>query len=74
VVLLSVEQSVLRQRLLARGRESVDEIDARLARNAQFTSQLLGADPGVVMLDNSGVLTGTVARLLHHIDREGICV
>ncbi|MGI4836345.1 MAG: phosphonate metabolism protein/1,5-bisphosphokinase (PRPP-forming) PhnN [Janthinobacterium lividum] len=73
VVLLSVEQSVLRQRLLARGRESVDEIDARLARNAQFTSQLLGADPGVVMLDNSGVLTGTVARLLHHIDREGIC-
>lgn len=32
VVLLTVDQAVLRQRLLARGRESVAEIDARLAQ------------------------------------------
>jgi ribose 1,5-bisphosphokinase len=73
VVLLSVDQAVLRQRLLARGRESVAEIDARLARNAPFSLQLLSADPEVVKLDNSGELTGTVGRLLEHIDREGAC-
>lgn len=45
VVLLTVDQAVLRQRLLARGRESVAEIDARLARNAQFSDSLKAA-PG----------------------------
>ena len=63
VVLLTVDQAVLRQRLLARGRESVAEIDARLARNAQFSDSLKAA-PGVFLLDNSGPLAHTVARLL----------
>jgi ribose 1,5-bisphosphokinase len=72
-VLLSVDQAVLRQRLLARGRESLEEVDARLARNAQFADNLLADDPTVILLDNSGALEQTVARLLQRIDREHAC-
>jgi len=50
---------------LARGRESVADIDARLARNARFTAQLLaGMGAGLFVLDNSGPLEHTVERLL----------
>lgn len=77
VVLLSVDQAVLRQRLLARGRESAQEIEARLARNAQFADELLAAPatngPSVILLDNSGELAQTVSRLLQRIDREHAC-
>jgi phosphonate metabolism protein PhnP len=45
VVLLCVDQAVLRQRLLARGRESAEEIEARLGRNAQFADELLATAP-----------------------------
>ena len=77
VVLLSVDQTILRQRLLARGRESAQEIEARLARNAQFADELLAAPatngPAVILLDNSGELAQTVSRLLQRIDREHAC-
>ncbi|SDU86690.1 phosphonate metabolism protein/1,5-bisphosphokinase (PRPP-forming) PhnN [Pseudomonas mucidolens] len=63
VVLLTVDAGVLRQRLLARGRESPSEIEARLARNAQFGERLM-ATAGVHLLDNSGPLEHTVERLL----------
>ncbi|KPA90142.1 phosphonate metabolism protein/1,5-bisphosphokinase (PRPP-forming) PhnN [Pseudomonas sp. RHF3.3-3] len=61
-VLLTVDQAVLRERLLERRRESPAEIEARLARNAAFT---LGAgdDPSLVLLDNSGPIRQTVTRL-----------
>jgi ribose 1,5-bisphosphokinase len=72
-VLLTVDQAVLRERLLARGRESLEEIDARLARNAQFASELMANDPAVYLLDNSGALEHTVSRLIQHIDREHAC-
>jgi ribose 1,5-bisphosphokinase len=68
VVLLSVDQAALRQRLLARGRESVADIDARLARNARFTAQLLaGMGAGLLVLDNSGPLEHTVECLLRYL-------
>jgi ribose 1,5-bisphosphokinase len=77
VVLLSVDQAVLRRRLLARNRETSGEIEARLARNAQFADELLAAAPAggspILLLDNSGALEQTVARLLQHIDREHAC-
>ncbi|VVO88777.1 Ribose 1,5-bisphosphate phosphokinase PhnN [Pseudomonas fluorescens] len=68
VLLLTVDQAVLRQRLLERGRESPIEIDQRLARNARFSEQLLAEDPAVHVLDNSGPLEQTVERLLVCID------
>lgn len=69
VVLLTVEPGVLRQRLLARGRESLPQIEARLARNARFAEGLATA-PGVFLLDNSGPLERTVERLLGRLDGE----
>ncbi|KAF1030489.1 MAG: Ribose 1,5-bisphosphate phosphokinase PhnN [Pseudomonas sp.] len=72
VVLLTVEQAVLRQRLLARGRESLDDINERLARNARF-SDSLSATPGVFVLDNSGPLEHTVERLLGLLGGPASC-
>ncbi|GFM55660.1 phosphonate metabolism protein/1,5-bisphosphokinase (PRPP-forming) PhnN [Pseudomonas capsici] len=69
-VLLTVDQQVLRQRLLARGRESVTEIEARLERNASFAVNVLAADPSVFLLDNSGELQQTVNTLIRYIDSQ----
>ncbi|MGZ7459720.1 phosphonate metabolism protein/1,5-bisphosphokinase (PRPP-forming) PhnN [Pseudomonas sp. Ma2-10] len=75
VLLLTVDQAVLRQRLLARGRESVSEIDQRLARNARFSERLLiDHGPAMHLLDNSAALEGTVERLLACIDEHCVCV
>jgi ribose 1,5-bisphosphokinase len=73
VLLLSVDQAVLRQRLLERGRESLVEIDQRLARNARFNERLLAQDSAVHLLDNSGPLEFTVERLLACIDEQAPC-
>ena len=74
VLLLTVDQAVLRQRLLARGRESVAEIEARLTRNARFSERVLaGHDPAVRVLDNSGPLEHTVERLLACVDGQSEC-
>lgn len=69
-ILLTVQPGVLRERLLARGRESAGEIDARLARNAQFQPQA-HADKGALhVLDNSSHFERTVAALLELIARH----
>jgi ribose 1,5-bisphosphokinase len=78
VVLLSVDQGVLRERLLARGRESAQEIEGRLSRNAQFADDLLATasstqGASILLLDNSGALEQTVVRLLQRLDREHAC-
>lgn len=68
-VLLTVALPVLRERLLARGRESFEEIEARLARNEQF----LAAGQGeALLLANSGPLEQTVQRLLQLIDQAPV--
>lgn len=65
-VLLTVSLPVLRERLLARGREPLEEIEARLARNEQFRSA--AEQEEALLLDNSGALEHTVQRLLQLID------
>lgn len=70
-VLLSVTLPVLRERLLARGRESLEEIEARLARNQNF--QAAAEQDETLLLDNSGPLEETVQRLLQLIDRARAC-
>ncbi|MCJ1888262.1 phosphonate metabolism protein/1,5-bisphosphokinase (PRPP-forming) PhnN [Pseudomonas sp. LA21] len=64
-VLLRVEPEVLRQRLLERGRETLAEIEERLARNAHFADGLPGP---LVELDNSVSLDVTVGHLLDLLD------
>lgn len=68
-IALDVEESVLRRRLLARGRESVEQIEARLERSRQLQT----VSPGVVILDNSGALHATVERLLAIIQAPSAC-
>lgn len=64
VVLLKVRPEVLRQRLMVRQRETVEEIERRLARNDDF-----GRLPGELHpLDNSGDLELAVQGLLQIID------
>ncbi|UUJ41837.1 phosphonate metabolism protein/1,5-bisphosphokinase (PRPP-forming) PhnN [Pseudomonas extremaustralis] len=73
VLLLTVDQAVLRQRLVARGRESLADIEARLARNARFTAALIAANgAGLFVLDNSGPLAHTVERLLCCLDSSAL--
>ncbi|PAU66642.1 phosphonate metabolism protein/1,5-bisphosphokinase (PRPP-forming) PhnN [Pseudomonas sp. PIC25] len=69
-VMLCVDSAVLRQRLLARGRESSAEIEARLARNATFAA---GLEDDVVLLDNSGELAITLASLLVLLGEARVC-
>ncbi|PSS45018.1 phosphonate metabolism protein/1,5-bisphosphokinase (PRPP-forming) PhnN [Pseudomonas sp. BBP2017] len=69
-VLLSVEPQVLRQRLLARGREALEDIERRLARSQQLSF----ADQGVHLLDNSTSLDDAVARLLDLLREQGLLV
>jgi ribose 1,5-bisphosphokinase len=74
VLLLTVDQAVLRKRLLARGRESVTEIEARLARNARFSERVLADHyPALYVIDNSGSLAHTVECLLACIDGQPEC-
>ena len=73
VLLLTVDQAVLRERLLMRGRESVAEIDQRLARNARFSENLLADNSDVHLLDNSGPIERTVERLLACMEEPAAC-
>ncbi|MFI8479455.1 phosphonate metabolism protein/1,5-bisphosphokinase (PRPP-forming) PhnN [Pseudomonas sp. NPDC078700] len=72
-VLLRVDEAVLRERLLARGRESVAEIEQRLARNAQFSSEVAAGDEQLVVLDNSRDFEQTVANLISLIGPKRAC-
>ncbi|TBN48773.1 phosphonate metabolism protein/1,5-bisphosphokinase (PRPP-forming) PhnN [Pseudomonas sp. BGI-2] len=64
-VLLTVKDEVLRERLLRRGRESVEEIEARLRRNGLFVADDSLGDTNIHQLDNSGELAVTVEHLLN---------
>ncbi|MDA7085998.1 phosphonate metabolism protein/1,5-bisphosphokinase (PRPP-forming) PhnN [Pseudomonas sp. SA3-5] len=63
-VVLTVDIDVLRERLLARGRETPEQIEQRLARNVLFGSVAVAAAEGVHVLDNSSHLECTVDSLL----------
>lgn len=63
-VLLTVKDGVLRERLLRRGRESLEDIDARLRRNRLFAADASIGDTQILRLDNSGDLADAVSSLL----------
>ncbi|HDS1728483.1 TPA: phosphonate metabolism protein/1,5-bisphosphokinase (PRPP-forming) PhnN [Pseudomonas putida] len=68
-VLVEVRPEVLRQRLLARGRENAEEIEQRLARSARLQAP---PDPSVHVLDNSTTLEAAVAALFGLLRDEGV--
>lgn len=68
-VLVEVRPEVLRQRLLARGRETAEEVEQRLARNAGLQTT---TDPSVHVLDNSAGLEVAVAGLFTLLREEGV--
>ncbi|KOY03356.1 phosphonate metabolism protein/1,5-bisphosphokinase (PRPP-forming) PhnN [Pseudomonas nunensis] len=64
-VLLTVKDEVLRERLLRRGRENLEEIDARIQRNRLFVAADSIGHARIHRLDNSGELVVTVNNLLN---------
>ena len=62
-VLLQVEEAVLRLRLQRRGRETPEQIEARLQRSRQMARELAD-ETDLHILDNSGPLDDSVRRLL----------
>jgi ribose 1,5-bisphosphokinase len=71
-VLLTVEPAVLRERLLRRGRESIEQIEQRLARNAQFDTAAAERD-GLHLLDNSAAIEQARDNLLALIGASRAC-
>lgn len=82
-ILLRVDEAALRQRLQARGRESAEQIEARLARSRDFvvggalaaavTPAAVAPTENTVVLDNSGPLEQTVSQLLQLLSDTRIC-
>lgn len=86
-ILLQVDEAALRQRLQARGRESAEQIEARLARSRELQPHaacsllpLAGEGPGEraevepqYLLNNSGPLDQTVTQLLQLLSDARAC-
>jgi len=70
-VCLQVKPDVLRERLLARGRETAQQIDQRLARNAQLQAE---AVPAVHLLDNSGSLKAAAQAFIALLREQGVFI
>lgn len=66
-VLLQVDQDTLRKRLVARGRESADEIHRRLGRNACYAELAKSGQPDIVTLDNSGSIERSIQSLYDYL-------
>lgn len=78
-ILLQVDEAALRQRLHARGRESAEQIEARLARSRelQLPSATVAGDrdegESQWLLNNSGPLDQTVTQLLQLLSDARAC-
>lgn len=72
-ILLRVDIEVLRKRLLARGRETPEQIEQRLARNHLFLLPEMHKGEQLLTLDNSGDLADTVESLLQLLDETHQC-
>lgn len=66
-VCIDVQPSVLRERLLSRGRETLEQVDQRLARSVELQ---LEAGQDVHHIDNSGQLSTAVVALLELLRME----
>lgn len=81
-LLVTVDSAVLRERLLKRGRESLEDIERRLARNTRLLAEQEMEEGGngvlrneycaVERLDNSGDLASTLRQFMQILQRHGI--
>ena len=67
VIAVDVSASILTQRLFARGRETHDQITARLLRNEHLQKQLTGS---FWHLDNNGLLQDSVDKLNDYLTQQ----
>ncbi|MCA0976557.1 ribose 1,5-bisphosphokinase [Halomonas denitrificans] len=67
-VVVTAPGEVLRQRLVKRGRECPEQIEARLARHAEVEAELERDYPTVARLDNGGALAVSVGALEALVD------
>lgn len=65
-VLVTAEAVLLRNRLIARGRESQDQIEARLTRNERFCDLEDSGRERLLRIDNSGT-PGNAAQVLYDL-------
>jgi ribose 1,5-bisphosphokinase len=77
-ILLQVDEAALRQRLQARGRESAEQIEARLTRSRELQplphpSGERGDADSQWLLNNSGPLEQTVTQLLQLLSDARAC-
>ena len=71
-VLIQVDQAILRQRLEARGRETVEQIEARLLRAQEMEDF---SHPGLVAIDNNADLSMAGEQLISVLTpRNSQCV
>ncbi|QCI13858.1 phosphonate metabolism protein/1,5-bisphosphokinase (PRPP-forming) PhnN [Pseudomonas putida] len=66
---LEVRPEILRQRLLARGRENAAQVEQRLARGASLQGEV---ETDVHRLDNSDALEVAVEALIELLESEGV--
>ncbi|MCV6589000.1 MAG: phosphonate metabolism protein/1,5-bisphosphokinase (PRPP-forming) PhnN [Marinobacterium sp.] len=67
-VLIDVNPALLRDRLIRRGRESLPEIEQRLARHTQMLETM---PSGTCRIDNSGPLEQGIEALLELVTMQG---
>ncbi|HEY9279975.1 MAG TPA: phosphonate metabolism protein/1,5-bisphosphokinase (PRPP-forming) PhnN [Eoetvoesiella sp.] len=76
-VLLTVDHDILRQRLHQRGRETEEQIEARMARNRMFTSLTLQAadkTPNrIFVVDNSCGIDMAIQTVATFLDQGPVC-
>lgn len=74
LVLVQVQEHLLRQRLIERGRESLQEIQLRLERNASFEQRLEHEtalqNTILLKIDNSGDLSYAIDQLTQQLQRQ----
>ncbi len=67
LVYIGADREVLARRLAARGRESVDAVSARLARQVPLV-----LPPGAIRIDNNGHLHDAVTELQHALEQRDV--
>jgi ribose 1,5-bisphosphokinase len=67
VILIDVSPAELKRRLEARGRETAEQVRARLERNRQLKKTMTGNISGMILIDNSGALETAGEMLVRHL-------